>query len=114
MDQIFYNTLDGILPVMFIFSDSILYYTGFRTTNTILIITYFKLIVTLCVLGYLAYLYFYKKEVSRESNNVVDLGINGIIVFILFIVITIMTKKLHEEQQEIKIREKPIQEESKV
>ena len=105
MDQIFYNILDGILPVMFIFSDSILYYTGYRTTNTILLITYFKLIVTLCVLGYLSYLYFYKKEESRHTNNVIDLSINGVIVFILFIIITIMTKKLEEERSAIKPRE---------
>jgi len=113
MDQIFYNILDGILPVMFIFSDSILYYTGLRTTNTILIITYFKLIVTLIVLSYIAYLYFYRKEGSREVNNVIDLSINGVVVLILIVIVTIMTKKLNEEQEEIKTRTKPISEESK-
>lgn len=107
MDQILYNMLDGILPVMFIFGDSILYYTGLRTTNTILIVTYFKLIVSLMVFAYIGYLYFYKKEPMRHTNNLIDFGINCVVIIILLIIIVIMTKKLCCEEVSIKVRSVP-------
>jgi len=91
--DIVYNIFDGLIPVMFIFADSILYYTGIRSANTILLATCSKLCVVL-VFFYISYLYIIKEKTVRKSGVLSDLIIQFILIVVLFVSIAIIIFKL--------------------
>ena len=107
-ENIAYGILDGILPALFVFSDAILYYIGITSKFTNLIIAVVKLAFALGVTSYLGYLYFYKKQYTRETNTLTDFIIGVIIIAVLIVVIALISTRVHNER--ITAQQQPVPE----
>ena len=89
------QVIEGLSPAAYSAGDSIVSYTGSKSAKIPFSVNVFKFFFIIIVLSYIGYLYLYKKERYRTSDNLIDL-------VVLTIALTLTCFALYFSYQNVK------------
>lgn len=89
------QVIEGLLPATYSAGDSIISFTGNKSAKMPFAVNLFKFFFIIIVLSYISYLYLYKKERYRTSDNLIDF-------VVLIIALTLTSFAIYFSYQNVK------------
>lgn len=87
MESAFIDIFDSLLPAMLVSTDSVMAYYNKRSHTVNFYFNIIKAVISLTLLLYICYLYYYKKQKVRISNNYTDIVLLSVTLIIIGIAI---------------------------
>ena len=91
---IIFDIANGLLPSLLILSDSILTYVKPASKILQLITLFLKCVIMSLLMGYIAFLYFIRKQKTRTSSNLISLIIKLIVVILIMVTMIIIVPQI--------------------